>query len=113
MLVKNNELERSDLVVCPDILCEGHTLNVYFETWFDVEKKFGITLPTDDDWFNLYVDFNADTEAITVKCQIDRQNGSDWFVYQPSPDEEELLKDMIRETLYQQYGVSPLEFCQN
>ena len=113
MLRKNNELERTDLTIADEIICENHVLNVYFETWFDVESKFGITIPDDDAWLNMYVDFNVKTEEITVNCQIDRRNGSKWFVYQPSLNEEALLKDMIRETLYQRYGVSPLEFCQN
>lgn len=55
---ENNELERDDLHVDTDmdVDCDiGQEITVYFETWFDVDKKFGVHINDEDGaWLNMY-----------------------------------------------------------
>ena len=52
---KNNEMESQDLRVDNDIQVseDGHSIIAYLETWFDVERKFGVDLSAEDAWLNL------------------------------------------------------------
>ena len=48
---ENNELERTDIAVDSDmeVDCDiGQEITAYIETWFDVDKKFGINTALDD-----------------------------------------------------------------
>ena len=53
---ENNELERTDIAVDSDmeVDCDiGQEITAYIETWFDVDKKFGIDTAADNGtWLN-------------------------------------------------------------
>ena len=112
----NNEIERADIVIDRDmdVDCDiGHEITVYIETWFDVDKKFGIHTSTDDGtWLNMYGKFNPFEDTLRIECEISLDSGSTYFDYEPTDAESHLLKDMITEKIQDVYGQTPQEFCQ-
>ena len=112
----NNEIERADIVIDRDmdVDCDiGHEITAYIETWFDVDKKFGIHTSTDDGtWLNMYGKFNPFEDTLRIECEISRDSGSTYFYYEPTDAESHLLKDMITEKIQDVYGQTPQEFCQ-
>lgn len=110
----NNEIERSDIVVCADMDadCDTGVITAYIETWFDVDKKFGVhTAQRDDEWLNLYADYNTKTDEIKFLCQLSNEDSHKFFDYIPTNDEAKLVKEMITEKLRDVYGQTPQEFC--
>lgn len=112
---ENNELERSDIAIDRDmeVDCDiGQEITVYIETWFDVDKKFGIHINDEDGtWLNLYGKYNPFADTLRLECEISRENGSEYFDYEPTADEAQLIKDMIAEKFREEYDQTPMEFC--
>lgn len=112
---ENNELERADIAIDRDmeVDCDiGQEITAYIETWFDVEKKFGITLPDDDsNWLNMYGKYNPFEDTLRIECEIYSEDGSKYFDYELTEDESQLLKDMITEKIQEVYKQTPQEFC--
>ena len=112
---ENLELERSDLVVDRDmeVGCDiGHEVTAYLETWFDVDKKFGLHINDEEDtWLNLYAKYNPFADTLRLECEISRDSGSEYFDYEPTAAESQLIKDMITERIQSEYGQMPQEFC--
>ena len=113
---QNNEIERADIVIDRDMDVDsdtGHEITAYIETWFDVDKKFGIHTRADDGtWLNMYGKFNPFEDTLRIECEISRDSGSTYFDYEPTDAESHLLKDMITEKIQDVYGQTPQEFCQ-
>ena len=113
----NNELERSDIAVDRDmeVDCDiGHQITCYLETWFDVDKKFGIdTTLEDSTWLNMYAKYNPFADTLRIECEISRDSGSSYFDYEPTENESQLIKGMIAEKLMQVHGRTPQEFCED
>ncbi len=112
---ENNELERKDISIDRDMEIDAEDateITVYIETWFDVDKKFGINTADDDDvWLNLYAKYNPFAETLRIECEIDKPDGSEYFDYLPTPAEEKLVKEMIAEKIKEEYSQTPEEFC--
>lgn len=112
---ENKELERDDLCVDADmdVDCDiGREITVYFESWFDVDKKFGIHINDEDGaWLNMYGKYNPFADTLRIECEISRDNGSESFDYEPTAAETQLMKDMIVEKIMQIHGQTPQEFC--
>ena len=112
---ENNELERTDIAVDSDmeVDCDiGQEITAYIETWFDVDKKFGIHTADDDGtWLNLYGKYNPFEDTLRIECQISRDNGSEYFDYQPTDSEAQLIKEMIADKIREEYHQTPQEFC--
>lgn len=112
---ENKELERGDLAIgremevdC-DIMQE---ITAYVETWFDVDRKFGIhTREEEDTWLNLYAKYNPFGDTLRLECEISRNDGSSYFDYEPTDVEAQLIKDMITEKIQEIHGQTPQEFC--
>ena len=113
---ENNELERKDISIDRDmdIDTEDATeITVYIETWFDVDKKFGINTADDDDvWLNMYARYNPFADTIRIECEIDKPDGSEYFDYLPTTAEAKLVKEMITERIKEEYARTPKEFCE-
>lgn len=110
---ENNELERSDIAVDRDMEIDddSRTITVYLETWFDVDKKFGLhTADEDETWVNMYGIYNPFSDTLEIACEIDRVNGNESFAYTPTPSEAQLIKDMIAEKIKGIHGQTPQEF---
>ena len=112
----NLELERGDITIDRemDVDCDiGQEITVYIETWFDVDKKFGIHTSDDDGtWLNMYGKFNPFEDSLHIECEISRDDGSSYFDYEPTSAESQLIKDMITEKIKEEYDQTPQEFCE-
>lgn len=112
---ENNELERADLAIDRDmeVDCDiGQEITVYIETWFDVDKKFGLNLADEDGtWLNMYGRYNPFEDSLQIECEISREDGNDFFDYQPTENETKLIKDLITEKIQKEYHQTPQEFC--
>lgn len=110
-----NELTRSDISVDPEmeVDCDiGEEITVYLETWFDVDRKFGLdTASKDDAWLNMYAKYDPFADTLRIECEIDSADGSSYFDYEPTDAEACMIKDMIAEKIYEIYGQTPQEFC--
>lgn len=112
---ENKELEKEDLRVDADmdVDCDiGQEITVYFESWFDVDKKFGIHINDEDGaWLNLYGKYNPFADTLRIECEISRDNGGEYFDYEPTASEARLMKEMIAEKIKEIHGQTPQEFC--
>ncbi len=112
----NGEFTKDDLAVDRDmeIDCDiGQEILVYFECWFDADRKFGIDTSENDAWLNMYGRFNPYEDTLTIECEIDRDDGSSYFDYFPTDAETQLMKDLITAKIQEVYHRSPMEFCES
>ena len=112
----NGEFTQDDLAVDRDmeIDCDiGQEILVYFESWFDADRKFGIDTSQNDAWLNMYGRFNPYEDTLAIECEIDRDDGSSYFDYFPTDAETQLMKDLITEKIQEVYHQSPMEFCES
>ena len=108
-LTRDNIAIDSDMEVDCDT---GQQITAYIETWFDVDRKFGIHISDEDDtWLNMYGKYNPFEDTLTVECEISREDGSSYFDYEPSDEEAQTIKALITEKIQQVYGQTPQEFC--
>lgn len=113
---ENKEWERNDLKIGSDldVDTESGTITAYIETWFDVDKKFGThTAERDDEWLNLYADYSPESGNLKMYYQVDRDDSSEFFDYEPTAGEARLIKDMIAEKIREVWGQTPQEFCES
>ena len=112
----NGEFTKNDLAVDRDmeIDCDiGQEILVYFECWFDADRKFGIDTSGNDAWLNMYGRYNPYEDTLTIECEIDRDDGSSYFDYFPTNAESQLMKDIITAKIQEEYHQSPKEFCES
>lgn len=114
---ENKELERSDIAIDRDLQISDNSdqeIVAYLETWFDVDRKFGThTADDDNSWVNLYAAYNPFTDSLMVGYEIDHEvEPSEWFDYDPTNAEAQLIKDLITEKIREQYNQTPQEFCE-
>ena len=114
---ENKELERNDIAIDRDMEVDydiGQEIMVYIETWFDVDKKFGLNIADEDGtWLNMYRKYDPFEDSLRIECEISRDNGSEYFDYTPTDAESALIKDMIAEKIREQWNQTPQEFCEN
>lgn len=112
---ENKELERDDLCVDADmeVDCDiGQEITVYFESWFDVDRKFGThILDEDGAWLNMYGKYNPFADTLRIECEISRDSESEYFDYEPTAAETRLMKEMIAEKIIEEYRQTPQDFC--
>lgn len=112
---ENNELERSDLVVDGDISISDENPNgivAFLETWFDVDKKFGIhTADRDDEWLDLFVEYDVADGTLKATGCVSNDDTHRYFDYEPTAAEAQLVKELITEKIQKEYGQTPEEFC--
>ena len=114
---ENKELERNDMAIDRDMEVDydiGQEIMVYIETWFDVDKKFGLNIADEDGtWLNMYGKYDPFEDSLRIECEISRNNGSEYFDYTPTEAESALIKNMIAEKIREQWDQTPQEFCEN
>lgn len=112
----NLELERGDIAIDRemDVDCDiGQEITVYIETWFDVDKKFGVHTSADEGiWLNMYGKFNPFEDTLRIECEICGDDSSSYFDYEPTGAESQLIKDMIAEKIKEEYDQTPQGFCE-
>ena len=96
---ENKELEKDDLRIDADmdVDCDiGQEITVYIETWFDVDEKFGIHINDEDGtWLNMYGKYNPFKDTLRIECEIRHYEGSEYFDYEPTDAETQIIKEMI------------------
>lgn len=110
---KNNEMERKDFRVDPDIQVDdiGSAVEVQLETWFDVERKLGVDLSADDAWLNLYARYDPFKDTLDMAYEVSTDDHSEVHNYTPTENESALVKAMIAEKIQELYNQTPQEFC--
>ncbi|MCM1488971.1 MAG: hypothetical protein NC203_11455 [Firmicutes bacterium] len=112
---ENKELERDDIRIDHDmdVDCDiGEEITCYIETWFDVDKKFGIyTADEDGTWLNMYGKYNPFADTLRIECEISGDNHTSYFDYEPPAAESQLIKEMISEKIMEMHGQTPKDFC--
>ena len=112
---ENNELESTDIAIDNEmeVDCDiGQEITAYIETWFDVDRKFGTHIIDEDGTrLNMYAKYNPVSDTLRLECEISKDNGSEYFDYEPTQGEIQLIKDMIAEKIMQIQGQTPQDFC--
>lgn len=94
---ENMELERGDIAIDRDmeVDCDiGQEILAYVETWFDVDKKFGVHTADDDGtWLNMYARNNPFADTLRMECEIDSDSpeSNQYFDYEPTAAEAQLI----------------------
>ena len=114
---ENLELEKQDLAIDHDIQVSSDdpkVIDFLLETWFDVDKKFGINIAEEDGtWLNMWGLYNPFEDTLKIQCQIVRDNmEEEWFDYEPTEGETQLIKDMLSKKIQRRYDQTPQEFCE-
>ena len=62
-MTENKELERNDLAIDREMEVDDdnpHQINFYIKTWFDVDKKFDLSINAEDGtWPNIYGTYDS------------------------------------------------------
>ena len=110
----NLEFERGNLRVDKDIQLDPDNsfhLRVYLETRFDVIKKFDlIPWENDEKSVDLYAIYNPTTDYLICEYVIKDNDGETYELYDPTDYEAKLIKEMIAETIMEEYGQTPMEY---
>ncbi len=115
--MKGFEFKREHLSVDREMEVDddcNRQINFYLDCWFNVDEKFGININGEDEtWLNLYGFYNPFDDTLKLKGQISYDDGSsDWFDYEPTTAETQLIKDMLSAEIKKEYHQTPQEFCE-
>ncbi|MDE7327899.1 MAG: hypothetical protein K2N63_16755 [Lachnospiraceae bacterium] len=112
---ENGELTREDIIIESDMELADDNENqivVYAETWFDVERKFGLrTRDEAETWVNLYARYDVAEDSVAMEYVISRQSEEETHDYIPMESEAKMIKGAICEKLEEYCGCTP-EKCQ-
>ncbi len=116
-MTERMEMEKKDLNIDSQIEIDDDNpkqINFMLDTWFEVDKKFGIeTNGEEGTWLNLWGFYNPFEDTLRLKGQISYDDGSsDWFDYEPTTAEIQLIKDMLSAEIKKEYHQTPQEFCE-
>lgn len=116
-MTENMEMEKKDLNVDPQIEVDDDNpqqINFMLDAWFEVDKKFKIeTNGEEGTWLNLWGFYNPFEDTLKLKGQISYDDSSsDWFDYEPTSAESQLIKEMVAAEIEKEYHQTPQEFCE-
>lgn len=60
----------------------------------------------------MYGKYNPFEDTLRIECEISREDGSEYFDYEPTSAEAKLIKDLITEKIQKEYHQTPQEFCE-
>ena len=110
----NLQLEKKDIAIDVDIQLRDENpqeIVAYIETWFDVDKKFMVDTTDDSTWVNMYGSYNPFKDSLKIECVISSDDDAQEFIYNPTKQESDLIKQMIADKIKQVFGQTPQEFC--
>lgn len=102
-----NTLEEGDMLIRDEFELEVDKQRVLFpvESWFDVDKKFGInTQGYDGAWVNLYSTYNPCTNEVKIYFTVDAEDGMFEREYIPTDTEKEVFVKLM-EKACEEYAV--------
>ena len=116
-MTERMEMEKKDLNVDPQIEVDDDNpqqINFMLDAWFEVDKKFKIeTNGEEGTWLNLWGFYNPFEDTLKLKGQISYDDcSSDWFDYEPTNSETEVIKEMLTLRIRRWYDQTPQEFCE-
>lgn len=95
-----NTLEKKDISIREDYDLDFEKQNMLFpvETWFDVDKKFGVNTNGDEgSWVNLYATYNPCTGEIKIPYTVDTEDGTFGREYIPTDEERDLFRSLMEQ----------------
>lgn len=104
-----NTLEERDLLIREDLELntDRRAINAVIETYFDVDKKFGINTGNDDSaWVNLYADYNPVTKDLNIVYYIDADADSYERQYIPTEEEKQTFINVMEQACAHKYEMS-------
>ncbi len=114
-MTENGELTREDIMIESDMEVADDNENqivAYVETWFDVDRKFGLhTRDEAETWVNLYARYDVVEDSVAMEYVISRQHEEETHDYIPTESEAEMIKKAICEKMEEYYDCTPEEFC--
>ena len=108
-----NTLEKDDIDIREELELDikHSSILAEIETWFDVDKKFGLnTVGNDDVWVNLYAYYHPFINDIKIFYSIDTENGIFTREYLPMKEEKQMFINRIEQACEQQNTMSCKEF---
>ena len=113
---ENGELTREDIMIECDMEVADDNENqivVYVETWFDVDRKFGLhTRDEAETWVNLYARYDVQEDSLSMEYIVSKPNEEESHDYIPTESETGMIKEAICEKMKEYYDCTPEEFCQ-
>ena len=100
-------LEKSDLKIQEELDFGEvpYFVDACIETFFDVDKKFGLNLKDSDGvWVNLYAKYNPCDNQFRVDYVVSSSDSNVWRVYQPTQGETNMIQTLIEEACIKQTG---------
>ena len=116
-MTERMEMEKKDLNIDPQIEIDDDNpqqINFMLDAWFEVDKKFKIeTNGEEGTWLNFWGFYNPFEDTLRLKGQISYDDcSSDWFDYEPTNSETEVIKEMLTLRIRRWYDQTPQEFCE-
>ena len=108
-----NSFEKTDVVISEDLELdtEDQCLSAEMETYFDVDKKFGINTRDDENtWVNMYCWYNPILDNLRVIYCIDTQNKDFIREYMPTDEEKQMLSEVMEAACQKQNNQSCKDF---
>lgn len=99
-----NTLEENDMLIRDEFELEFDKQRILFpvESWFDVDKKFGInTQGYDGAWVNLYATYNPCTNEVKIPFTVDTEDGMFEREYIPTETERDLFVKLMEQACEQ------------
>lgn len=100
-------LEKRDLKIQEELNFSEvpYFVDACIETYFDVDKKFGLNLKGSDGvWVNLYAKYNPCDNQFRADYVISSSDSNVWRVYQPTQAETNMIQMLIEEACIKQTG---------
>ena len=116
LLSGSRRLRPDDHIIVSDDMLEmdGHLLNFYLETWFNVDEVFGTHVCTEenDDYLNVYADYNMKRGVMCDSLSITLWHGDECeeYAYSLSDEEKAMLLPKMEEHCVKLTGVGLAEY---
>lgn len=106
------ELNKDNLSVDTESLdcSDGRGIGLNLDTWFNVAEKFELHLK-EDEGLILAAAYDPFEDTLTMGYDVGDVNESKQFEYRPTETEAQAVKELIAETIREQFGLTPQEFC--
>lgn len=99
-------IEADDIRIDPELIADEKGVTAYIETWFDVERRFGVELSGDDS-LDLYATVHPDTGELKSSVVITKASNDDreYMNVALLPCERQLITERM-EAIEQEHGTS-------
>lgn len=106
------EFTRGNIEIDRDIEFEFNRITAYVGVWFDPDAKFGLQTERNDQYINLYAFYDPIHNGLSMEYIIWEtytNECSDGIPYAPTPQEKNLIIEMMNEVCVREDGMSMKE----